>query len=202
VFLAISVTIVVLFVTLIVTVLTPKTYRASSRMTLTVDNKPHVWNAPNDDRRLDLPVLHRVESKETLERVIERLDLKSAWSKRFGEGYPLPMEMVRKYLRSSLDVVFAGNSDIFEIRADSESRQEAAAIANALAESLELPESVGITTLLDSAEIPHSAIRPNLGLNMMVGLVLGVIAGGLLGGAVVFLANRPMPHCSPVRRAF
>lgn len=200
--LAIAVIGITLFAAVIVTALTPKVYRAEARMTLAVDNKPHVWNAPNDDRRLDLPVLHRLESNETLGRVIDQLDLQARWGKRFADGGNLSVDLVRKYLGKSFDVVFEGNTDVFVIRAYSESRQEAADIANALAENLDLPASVGTATLLDPAEVPRLAVRPNLTLNLAVGLVLGMVAGGLLGGAVVWLANRPRVPSPAVRRAY
>jgi serine/threonine protein kinase len=189
-FLAFTVTCVVSFIAVGVGVLSPKTYQATARMTFAVENKPYFWNAPNDNRHLDILLKHHIESVETLDLVITRLDLQSVWSKRYSDGEHLPVSMIRKYLKSSIEVSFEKNSDVFGISAFSESKDEAAKVANALANSLQLPDQLGTAKLFERAEVPFKPVRPNLWINLGIGLVLGATMGGLLGGLVMFVLNR------------
>jgi polysaccharide biosynthesis transport protein len=76
----------------------------------------------------------KITSQVVLDEVISMLDLQAKWSKRYADGESLPITKVRQYLKSSLQVKLSRNTSLIEIWAYSEDKDEAAQLANMVAE--------------------------------------------------------------------
>ncbi|HEU0011514.1 MAG TPA: von Willebrand factor type A domain-containing protein, partial [Verrucomicrobiae bacterium] len=78
--------------------------------------------------------LEKIQSKAALEKVIEKLDLKDAWAKEHGGGSKLSTEDTLRLLKKKLDVRTKPNSSLIDIRVKDDDSDEAARIANTIAE--------------------------------------------------------------------
>ncbi|HUS09595.1 MAG TPA: GNVR domain-containing protein, partial [Pyrinomonadaceae bacterium] len=76
----------------------------------------------------------RIQSRPVLERVVERLSLHEEWARKYKSPTPLPKEQAYALLKGSVDVRQSHNSTLVEITAFSDSKEEAAKIANEVAE--------------------------------------------------------------------
>lgn len=76
----------------------------------------------------------RIQSKPVLYRVIEELKLQEEWGRKFKSPTPLSREVAYNILRGMIDVRQSHNSSLVEIHAFSDSKEEAAALANKVAE--------------------------------------------------------------------
>ena len=77
----------------------------------------------------------RISSTAVLSNVIERAGLSEAWGKRQADGKPLAFSNTVARLRRALDFRTIPNTSIIELRAYSDKPDEAAMIANSVAES-------------------------------------------------------------------
>lgn len=76
----------------------------------------------------------KIQSKSILHKVIEQLDLNNKWAKRYNDGTPLKTEETYLFLSRSINVSQSRNTSLIEIRVFSEDKNEAALIANTIAE--------------------------------------------------------------------
>ncbi|MSU57827.1 MAG: hypothetical protein EXS35_06535 [Pedosphaera sp.] len=76
-----------------------------------------------------------IQSEVVLGRVIESLDLNTVWGKRYVGGQKLKTSETLGLLKSRMDLRPVRSSSLIEIRAYSEDKDEAARIANAVAEA-------------------------------------------------------------------
>jgi capsular exopolysaccharide synthesis family protein len=75
----------------------------------------------------------KIQSKLILYQVITNLDLNRKWGEKYKEGY-LPTDVTYLYLKRLVDVTQSRNTSLIEITVDSDDRDEAALIANTIAE--------------------------------------------------------------------
>lgn len=73
-----------------------------------------------------------IQSEVILERVIENMELTARWGKRFG---PMTQQDAMRYLRRLISLEPVRNTSLIEIQVFNESPQEAADLANAIAEA-------------------------------------------------------------------
>src|SRR5262249_45969093 len=76
-----------------------------------------------------------IQSEPVLKKVIKDLNLDETWAKQKGSGQKLTTEETLRLLRKNLDLRVVSNRDVVEIRAKGEKPEEAANIANAVAEA-------------------------------------------------------------------
>ena len=76
-----------------------------------------------------------IQSKAVLDKVIERLKLDEAWTGKYGEGRKLSRDETYTLLKAKLDLRSTKDTGLLEIAAKSDKPQEAADIANAVAEA-------------------------------------------------------------------
>src|SRR6266542_1472193 len=76
----------------------------------------------------------KIRSKAVLYKVIEKLNLNEAWAKKHGSGEKLKTEETYQLLGKSLDLRPVPNSSLIDIRVKSDKPDEAARIANTIAE--------------------------------------------------------------------
>src|SRR5207237_5583674 len=74
-----------------------------------------------------------IQSERVLGKVVESLKLEEAWSKDKGEGRKLSKQEALQLLKKKLDVHTVPKTSLLEIGAKSDSPEEAAKIANAVA---------------------------------------------------------------------
>ena len=78
--------------------------------------------------------IEKIQSKELLGKVATKLNLGEAWAKEHGGGQNLKTEDTVKLLQKKLDVRQDAKTGLLDIRAKSDSAEEASRIANAVAE--------------------------------------------------------------------
>ena len=76
-----------------------------------------------------------IQSEVILDRVIERMNLNEEWGKRYAGGVPLKTHETRRILRNQINLRPVRNTSLIEIEVYSEKPQEAADLANAIAEA-------------------------------------------------------------------
>jgi uncharacterized protein involved in exopolysaccharide biosynthesis len=113
------------------------------------------------------PEVETIQSGPVLDKVIQALDLNTVWGKRYAGGAKLETAETLALLKGRLDLRPVRGTSLIEIRAFSENPDEAANIANAIAEAYHeyrwercsySPDN-GIKTLRDVFEDQEKSIR-------------------------------------------
>jgi len=76
-----------------------------------------------------------IQSQPVLSRVSEKLDLKNVWGKKYNNGQPMTESDVEQMIKGRLDLQNVRNTKFITIKAYSDSAEEAAKLANQVAES-------------------------------------------------------------------
>jgi uncharacterized protein involved in exopolysaccharide biosynthesis len=76
-----------------------------------------------------------IQSEVVLDKVIQALDLKSEWGRKYAGGARLNSSEILTMLKGHMELRPVRNTSLIEIRVFSDDREEAARIANAIAES-------------------------------------------------------------------
>ena len=108
-----------------------------------------------------------IQSHEVLSKVIEAMNLRDAWGKKFNGGQPMNETDVEAMIKRSLELQPVRNTKLIEIRAFSDSPDEAVKLANQVAESYrkyrqdEFDEikSRGIKSLLEQLNEQDQKVR-------------------------------------------
>jgi secreted protein with Ig-like and vWFA domain/uncharacterized protein involved in exopolysaccharide biosynthesis len=79
--------------------------------------------------------LERIQSKDVLNKVIEKLNLNETWANKYGQGQKLAQERTAEILKKNIDVRREGKTSLVDITVKSDKSEEAATIANAIAEA-------------------------------------------------------------------
>ncbi len=182
-----------------ITSLLPESYLSIVRLNIT----PNMAEAPLTPRSRSPvgsydPYLVQTEfevmqSEEILGPVIEKLDLDREWGKRYGNGKPLKPSETMALLRSRIDLRPIRNTSIIAIRVFGERPDEAALIANTIAEVYRdhsNPNRLQVE-IIDRAVPGIRPVRPNKPLNLAIGILLGLVLGTMAGVAgVAFRARK------------
>ena len=116
----------------------PSYYAGTARIAVHKDVRPDARATPAGGAAFDPYFIQtefeRLQSKEVLYRVIDELRLKAIWAKKYG--LPGELQPLEAYfiLRKRLDIRSYHNTSLLEIRVLDEDRNEAATIANKIAE--------------------------------------------------------------------
>jgi len=134
------------------------------------------------------------QSTEVLMAVIDRLDLRKEYAKRYGESEPLSAERTMELLRRVLQVRRIRGTELAEIRVEDHDRDEAAHLANSIAR-IGVTNSVSASSRIQGgSEIVDLALpspkpsRPNKLLNLCLGALVGSFLGVMAGGVAARLA--------------
>ena len=135
-------------------------------------------------------------SEVVLGEVVEDLKLNVEWGRKFLGGDRLKTSETVTLLKNRLDVKQVRDTSLIEIRFFSESPEEAAKIANAIAgayraHTLRARDQPGrvVVEIVDSARPNLRPVRPNKPLNIAVGL-LSACFMGTVAGTLVFVLRR------------
>ncbi|MGZ8898944.1 MAG: GumC family protein [Limisphaerales bacterium] len=134
-----AVFLLVVLTTTAVTFILPETYMSMARIEVGKDT-PDIGSIlqPQTQSIYDPYFIQtefeKIKSTKVLHPVIEQLNLQNVWSKRWGHTEPLKIGEAYKALVSQIDLRQSRNTSLIEIRAYSDVKQEAAEIANKIAE--------------------------------------------------------------------
>jgi capsular polysaccharide biosynthesis protein len=152
-----------------------------------------------------------IQSEKVLDPVIEHLDLNESWAKKYHVEAKIRTQDIRPALRQMLELRLVKNTSLIDLTAYSNDRQEAAQIANEIAQEYQLQRKKGlgftngssdaavIVQIIEHAEPSAVPVRPNKPLNILWGGIIGTILGLLAGGLVSFIifkiaANEQRTH--------
>jgi uncharacterized protein involved in exopolysaccharide biosynthesis len=151
-----------------------------------------------------------MQSELILDKVIEKLGLNTVWAKKFSVHGDLKTAETRELLRHMIEIRPIRGGSLIAIRAYGEKPEEAAKLANTLAEVYSghrmseqrnamaedalrtgvVPSSKFIPAeIIDSAEPNTRAVRPNVPWNIFLGGVVGTLAALVVGGLAVWIAT-------------
>ncbi len=130
--------------------------------------------------------LQLLQSAELLTAVSHQLKLPETLAARYGEDKPWDDKRVEDVLRRSIQVRPVSGTDVINIRADSRSPEEAAQLANEIAAQAQ--HGSASIRLIDKAIPPLRPSRPNKPLNLALGAVVGLVLGIMAGGVGAKLA--------------
>jgi len=122
----------------VVTFLLPESYASVAR--IKVDPTPTVSNStttasPSYDPYFLQTEFEVIQSEAVLGQVVERLQLNSAWGKKYSSGEKLKTAESIALLKGQMDLRPVRNTSLIEIRVFSDDREEAASLANTIADS-------------------------------------------------------------------
>ena len=135
-----------------------------------------------------------IQSEVVLGKVIRELDLADTWGKRYGRGQVLKPQEALGLLKRSLDLRPVRNANLIEIRVFSDLSEEAATIANKIAEDYQqyelhagTPGEPGLARvtveIIDTARPGLRPVRPNKPMNLAIGALAGLLIGTIAGNA-------------------
>ena len=171
--------------TTVVSFLLPKTYMSMSRISLekgTSDIAPLNGMQSGEtafDPYFIQTELEVIQSQKVLDKVVSKCRLTNVW-KRLNGGKSLTPREARKILKKAIDIRQFRNTSIIELRAYDWDKFLAKDIAQALAEEYQTHRTDAQkkrVEIIDDADFPFLAVRPNIPLNIALGLVAGLILG-------------------------
>jgi uncharacterized protein involved in exopolysaccharide biosynthesis len=136
-----------------------------------------------------------IQSEVVLGKVIDALDLNQTWGKKYTDGNPLKTSETLVLLKSRLELRPVLYSALIEIRAFSDNPSEAAALANAIAQSYrEYRSGLAPADIVDRAVPGLRPVRPNKPLNIALGILGGIVlalaAGAGMAGIAAWIGRR------------
>jgi polysaccharide biosynthesis transport protein len=167
-----AVFLLVTITTTIVTFVLPKAYASTVRMKVEKD-APDVegignrQNAGGYDPYWMQTEFETIQSKSILHKVITNLNLNKKWAEKYQAEGELTTEQSYRILRGQIDVQQSRNTSLIEISAYSEDNNEAALIANTIAEvyrnarldSRKVATARGVSTLEDEWKKQDELVR-------------------------------------------
>jgi len=135
-----AVFLLVALTTTVVTYLLPPTYSSMVKISIEQDlpdvpsKEGNVWYRPAVDPFFIQTEFQRIQSKPVLYQVIEELNLRETWGQKYKQSTPLTKENAYKILKNSIDVSQSHNTTLVEIHAYSDNKDEAATIAQKVAD--------------------------------------------------------------------
>jgi capsular polysaccharide biosynthesis protein len=178
----------------LVTFILPETYLGRARVKVPIEN---VVTRTNYDPTFIPTETEVIQSELVLGPVIQSLNLNSEWGKKYGGGQPLKTWETMQFLKKSLEVKSIQNTTLIEVTVFNDRPDEAAKMANAVAESYVTfrSKSISVTGVIQNANerpmitdraVPNpDPVRPKKALNIAIGCLLGTALGGAAGFLVV-----------------
>lgn len=191
-----SVFLLVLLASVIFTFISPETYRSKTEILVKyalAEDTAAAMRLP--DHSIIQVQVAAIQSHATLNKVSQALNLPTVWGKKYNGGQPMTESEVESMILSKLEIAPVRNSDIIVISAYSDSPEEAAHLANKVAEAYRQTcagiaqqnnptprTSVAPSVVIIDEAVPNSIpVRPNKSLNMVLGAMFGIVMGLLVG---------------------
>lgn len=180
----------------VITFILPESYASTARVSVEAD------------KSIECKV---IQSDAVLGPAIDKLNLNAEWGRKYNGGQNLNATNTASLLKARLEVVPEPNARLIDIRVFSEDKNEAARIANAIADSYSAHSRSTDNSatpapkmeIVDRAAPGLAPVRPNKILNIVVGvlagIVLGSIAGGIAAGFVSLSRDAKPPWRDPAK---
>ncbi|MGA2853911.1 MAG: hypothetical protein ABSE90_07270 [Verrucomicrobiota bacterium] len=174
----------------IITFILPESYASTARISVDADNAGK-WKV--------------VQSEAVLGPAINKLNLNADWGRKYNAGQTLNSTNTLFFLKARLDVFPEPIGQVIDIKVFSEDKNEAARIANAIADAYtnllhsaaNSATSAAKIEIVERAKPGHEPVRPNKPLNLFIGVVAGIILGSIAGGAVAGFVSLPRRKTVP-----
>ena len=180
----IPVFLLVVVVTNVVTFILPESYASTARIRIETNSASE---------------FEIMQSQAVLGPAIEKLNLDVEWGRKYNGNAPLKTGDTMQLVKRHMNLAPERNTDVVDITVYSEDRNEAARIANAVAESyqdfsIERRKAALATVnpliiidlpvlIIDRAQPALRPCRPNKPLNITIGALMGILLGSIIGGA-------------------
>ena len=184
--------------TTVVTFLLPPTYMSMSRITVEKDTSDIAplngiqSGATAFDSYFIQTELEVIQSQKVLDKVVAKCNLAEKWKRIYGGNLLHPIE-ARKILKKAIDIRQFRKTSIIELRVYERDKILARDIAQALAEVCQdhrTDSERSRVEIIDDADLPVLAVRPNIPLNITLGVVAGLILGVGLAFFIEHLDHR------------
>jgi succinoglycan biosynthesis transport protein ExoP len=135
-----AVFLLVALTTTVVTFLLPPAYKSMVKISIEQDmtdvdpQQRGFLVRPTVDPFFVQTEFQRIQSKPVLYKVITNLHLCEEWGRKYNQGVPISNERAFNYLKGSIDVQQSHNTTLIEIHGFSDDKDEAAKLANTVAE--------------------------------------------------------------------
>jgi capsular polysaccharide biosynthesis protein len=195
----VAVFLVTVLSSVVITFILPESYASTARINaevITTNADPFAVTSEFDV----------ILSPAVLKQVIEKLDLNTAWGRKYSNGENLNTPETLEILKARLSLMSIRNTEIIEITAYSDDPREAAQIANTVVEAyrdyrlkiareaivnkLEAYPFPQPVQLIDQAKPASQPSRPNKTVNIILGVAAGTIFGLIAGAFVTFVLPR------------
>jgi uncharacterized protein involved in exopolysaccharide biosynthesis len=197
----VSVVLITIIITTAVTFILPETFASTARIRL----DPLATN--RSSANFVQTEVEIIQSQLVLGKAIEKLNLNVEWGKKYFNGEILKTSESMQILKNRISFTPVRNTNIIAITAYSDDRQEAANVANELAQaynhfSVERREAAQSSTnqlwiadppslLVDLATPAARPCKPNKPLNIALGAVFGIVMGaGAAAMLTIFRSRR------------
>jgi capsular polysaccharide biosynthesis protein len=175
-----------------ITFVLPKSYQGTARLQLHHVAQPGAFSDPYFLQT----EFERIQSRAVLGQVVANLGLTRTWGSRYGVetlSESACIELLRRMVQSQV----VRNTSFLEVCAYSPDREEAAALANAIAHAFKSLRPEAVVEIVDEAIPPLRPARPNVPLNLALGAALAIGLALLTAGTVILLTWRPGQVCRP-----
>jgi len=175
----------------LITALLPESYLSTARVKVTRSQAEAAERTDSNagsrvyDPHLVQTECEVIQSEEILGSVITALDLDREWGKRYGGGPLKPAETLA-LLQRRIALRPVRNTSIIAIGVYDDQREEAARLANEIAQAYKDHNSLGPlqVEIIDRAVPGRRPVRPNKPLNLAVGALLGLVLGVTVGAGL------------------
>ena len=192
---------VVLIVSVAITFILPESYASTCRIKV----EPVVNSGTNGvayDPYFIQTEFEIIQSQIVLDAVIAKLNLNVEWGKKYFNGQTLKSAEALPILKGRLSLAPVRGTKLIAITVYSDDRNEAAQIANAIAESYRdyrvtaagnsvlQSQKSALVEIVDKAEPGLAPVKPNKPLNFAIGAVAGAFLGSVAGAVSAFVSDK------------
>src|SRR5690348_951388 len=160
----------------IITLLMPKDYVATALVRLTGPDSVDPYHLQTE--------VEIIQSQPVLEPVAVSLSLSQRWGQKFAGGAALGEDETVNWMKQRIEVRPTPGTPLVQIRFHSDSPAEAAEIANKIMETYCALPPAPRGNFIERATIPSHQFRPNVPINIFVGIIAGGVIGIFVGAWV------------------
>ena len=186
-----------------ITFILPESYASTCRIKVEQDATLTAGAIAYDPQFLQT-TFELIQSQLVLGRAVDRLNLNVEWGKKYFNGELLKTSETLQILKGRLSLADVRGTKLIAITVYSDDRNEAARVANAVADAyrdyrvetaaqtgdaarMKAAETAVIVT--DKAEPGMQPVKPNKPVNIALGMVCGIVFGSVAGFVVVIFTG-------------
>ena len=187
-----AVFLLVVATTTLVTFIMPESYSSAARIMPS-------WTVNDRAGQAEFEV---IQSDVVLGRVIDDLDLNQVWGRKYARGNVLKPSETLALLKARLDLRPVRSTTQIIIRVFSDDRNEAAMLANAIAQTYHDYRSGTFSVAIIDRAVPSlRPVRPNKPLNIALGILggmfLALVTGAGMAGLAAWIGQKSPGTCTP-----